>query len=149
MKYCNYRISFTKIFTYTGSLSVLSLFKLQGTITLNKMLFPPSICNEQENGSREITLCDITSHLINLLPRLPAKKAERRTLQPWYFKDGIKRQQRKEADYHIFFSFISKRKSVRFSFTLLLIFQRKKKIKKSSLMYFKGKIGYKCFNLGM
>lgn len=41
MKYHNYRTSFTKIFTYAGSLPEISLLKLQKIITHTKCNFLP------------------------------------------------------------------------------------------------------------
>lgn len=40
MKDCNYRINFTEILTYTGSLSVVSPVEIKGTITHKKRSFP-------------------------------------------------------------------------------------------------------------
>lgn len=136
MKDCNYRIKLTKIFMYTSPLSVLSLSNFREPLH-KKFNFPPVFVVD-ENWSR---VSHVTS-LIDVLPRLCASRAEERTLQIWYFKNCIERQW-KEVEYHIFWSFVFKRKSVR----LLFIFQRENKLKKFICIQSNEKISCKYLSL--
>jgi len=71
----------------------------------------------------------------------PLKGQSRRPQQPWCFKDGITREQQKEADRHIFVSFISKHKSL-----CSLSFKEKKK-EEVQFNVFQGKNRLQVFQL--